>query len=86
MRQLLMAGDPWVRGAYCIPQATQLLKWKGRIAEPEGRLFFAGEHTSEYSAWIEGGVRSGYRARARSMTRRSAGDDLTKLEVGALCR
>lgn len=53
--------DPWARGAYGIPQATQLLRWKGKIAESEGRIFFAGEHTSEYSAWIEGAVRSGHR-------------------------
>ena len=54
--------DPWARGAYGIPQAGDLFRWKGKIAEPEGRVYFAGEHTSEYAAWIEGAVRSGYRA------------------------
>lgn len=54
--------DPWARGAYGIPQAGDLFRWKGKIAEPEGRVYFAGEHTSEYAAWIEGAVRSGHRA------------------------
>ena len=54
--------DPWARGAYGIAQAGDLFRWKGRIAAPEGRVHFAGEHTSEYAAWIEGAVRSGHRA------------------------
>jgi monoamine oxidase len=54
--------DPWARGAYGIPLPGDALLWKDRIAEPEGRLFFAGEHTSNHAAWIEGAVRSGYRA------------------------
>jgi monoamine oxidase len=54
--------DPWARGAYGIPHPGDLFRWKGRIAEPEGRIHFAGEHTSEYPAWIEGAIRSGHRA------------------------
>jgi monoamine oxidase len=54
--------DPWAGGAYGIPQPGDLFRWQGNIASPEGRIFFAGEHTSEYSAWIEGAVRSGHRA------------------------
>ena len=55
--------DPWARGAYGIVTAGQAYAWKEHLSRPEGRLHFAGEHTSlEYAAWIEGAVRSGYRA------------------------
>ncbi|WP_161633507.1 flavin monoamine oxidase family protein [Mesorhizobium erdmanii] len=54
--------DPWAGGAYGIPQPGDLFRWQGNIASSEGRIYFAGEHTSEYSAWIEGAVRSGHRA------------------------
>lgn len=55
--------DPWARGAYGIAEPGQLYEWKDTLASAEGRLHFAGEHTSlEYAAWIEGAVRSGYRA------------------------
>jgi monoamine oxidase len=54
--------DPWSRGAYGLPGPGDMSAWKDVIACPEGRLHFAGEHTSEYPAWIEGAVRSGYRA------------------------
>jgi monoamine oxidase len=32
------------------------------IVEPEGRVFFAGEHTSLHHAWIQGAIESGLRA------------------------
>lgn len=54
--------DPWAQGAYGVPLPGDLFRWKHAIAAPEGRIFFAGEHTSEYTAWIEGAVRSGHRA------------------------
>ncbi len=57
--------DPWARGAYGIAAPGQTYAWKNDLARPEGRIHFAGEHTSlEYAAWIEGAVRSGYRAAA----------------------
>ncbi len=57
--------DPWARGAYGIAASGQLYALKEHLARPEGRIHFAGEHTSlEYAAWIEGAVRSGYRAAA----------------------
>lgn len=55
--------DPWARGAYGIAEPGQAYAWKDNLARAEGRLHFAGEHTSlEYPAWIEGAVRSGHRA------------------------
>jgi len=32
------------------------------IVAPEGRIHFAGEHTSLYHAWIQGALESGIRA------------------------
>jgi monoamine oxidase len=57
--------DPWARGAHGMLAPGQAYEWKHALAQPEGRIHFAGEHTSlEYAAWIEGAVRSGYRAAA----------------------
>jgi monoamine oxidase len=59
--------DPWARGAYGIVAPGRTYAWKDHLARPEGRIHFAGEHTSlEYAAWIEGAVRSGYRAAAEA--------------------
>ncbi len=54
--------DPWARGA--------LVKWRPgdfrtlypHVSGSEGRLHFAGEHTSPWHAWIQGAVHSGVRA------------------------
>jgi monoamine oxidase len=32
------------------------------IARPEGRVHFAGEHTSAWMGWMEGAIESGERA------------------------
>jgi monoamine oxidase len=32
------------------------------IATPEGRIHFAGDHTSPSPAWMEGAIESGHRA------------------------
>lgn len=53
--------DPYARGAYVVFQAGQTLPW-GKIArEPVGRVYFAGEHTSHFSGWIQGAIESGLR-------------------------
>jgi monoamine oxidase len=53
--------DPWARGAYPAFTADQFLSVP-ELGRAEGRLHFAGEHTSAYSAWMEGALRSGNRA------------------------
>jgi monoamine oxidase len=53
--------DPYARGAYPLFTPEQFLRIRD-IASPEGRIHFAGEHTSEYTAWMEGALRSGIRA------------------------
>jgi len=53
---------PWSRGAapYLRPgQMTALLPHMGRA---EGRLHFAGEHTSVWMRWMQGALESGHRA------------------------
>lgn len=54
--------DPYVRGAYPLftPETFLWLR-RGIMTAPEGRVHFAGEHTSEYTAWMEGALRSGMR-------------------------
>jgi monoamine oxidase len=54
--------DPHSCGAFALfgpGQETQLHKWVGRR---EGRIHFAGEHTTLRHGWIEGAIESGIRA------------------------
>jgi monoamine oxidase len=56
-------GDPWTRGSYAAYPPGQLTKYWGYAGIPEGRVHFAGEHTSTYSqGFLNGGVESGQRA------------------------
>lgn len=52
--------EPYSRGAYLVAQPNQfeLLRDIGR---PEGRIHFAGEHTSPWPGWIQGALHSGLR-------------------------
>jgi len=54
--------DPWARGAYTSFRPGQVTAWLPRIARPEGRVHFAGEHTSIFSGTMEGAIESGIRA------------------------
>ena len=49
--------DKWAGGAWAAPKDDQLEV----IRRPEGRVHFAGEHTSEWSAWMQGALESGNR-------------------------
>lgn len=53
--------DPWVMGAW-----TDLLPgqwWMAAVAKrAEGRVHFAGEHTSIWAGWMQGAIESGKRA------------------------
>ena len=56
-------GDPWTLGSYAAFRPGQMTKYWGYPARPEGRVHFAGEHTSTYSqGFLNGGVESGQRA------------------------
>jgi monoamine oxidase len=54
--------EPWAWGAFAAPGPGQMTGFMPTIARPEGRVHFAGEHTSSWMGWIEGAIRSGERA------------------------
>jgi monoamine oxidase len=54
--------DPWAGGAYAFWKPGQLTAWLPELMRPEGRVHFAGEHTSWLSRTMEGALESGNRA------------------------
>ena len=56
------ARDPWSRGAFAVFHPGQMTTMMPGIAPPEGRIHFAGEHTSAWMGWMEGALESGARA------------------------
>lgn len=55
--------DPWARGSYAAFLPGQYTKYWGYLGKAEGRVHFAGEHTSTTSqGYLDGGVESGDRA------------------------
>jgi monoamine oxidase len=55
--------DPLIGGAFPIYQPGERgLESRRRISSPEGRVFFAGEHTDADHGWVEGALASGLRA------------------------
>ncbi|ARI76343.1 flavin monoamine oxidase family protein [Halobacillus mangrovi] len=49
-------------GAFTLFLPGQGAKFTDVIRQPEGRLHFAGEHTSSFHGWMEGAIESGIRA------------------------
>lgn len=54
--------DPWAGGGYAWWKPGQLTEWMPELARAEGRVHFAGEHTSALGRTMEGAVLSGNRA------------------------
>lgn len=54
--------DPWAGGGYAWWKPGQLTQWLPGLARPEGRIHFAGEHTSVLARTLEGALESGNRA------------------------
>jgi monoamine oxidase len=54
--------DPFARGAYAWFEPNQMTSLIPAAARPEGRVFFAGDHTSTLPGWIQGAIASGLRA------------------------
>ncbi len=54
--------DPYAAGAYTMFKPNQESELFFHLATPEGRLHFAGEHTSLPHGWIQGAIESGIRA------------------------
>jgi monoamine oxidase len=56
--------DRWAGGAHSGLAPGQVTGLMPHSFTPEGRIHFAGEHTSPWQAWMEGAVESGERAAA----------------------
>ncbi len=54
--------DPWIGGGYAWWKPAQLTGWMPELARADGRLHFAGEHTSILARTLEGALESGNRA------------------------
>src|SRR5690606_33868253 len=54
--------NPYSAGCFTLFAPGQKTDFGDAISQPEGRLHFAGEHTSSFQGWIEGAVESGVRA------------------------
>ena len=59
--------DPWARGAFAYFRPGQMLSLLPHLGNPEGRVHFAGDHTSVWSGWIQGALESGLRAAGEVM-------------------
>jgi monoamine oxidase len=53
--------ESWSRGAFAAFRPGQMSVMMPDMARPEGRVHFAGEHTSPWMGWVEGALRSGER-------------------------
>lgn len=54
--------DEFAGGAFALFDPGQQTLLHDHIVAPEGRIYFAGEHTSLCHAWIQGAIESGLRA------------------------
>ncbi|HZG60215.1 MAG TPA: flavin monoamine oxidase family protein [Anoxybacillus sp.] len=53
--------DPYTAGAFTMFKPEQAMELSPYISTPEGRVHFAGEHTSSTHGWIQGAIESGIR-------------------------
>ena len=61
---------PWARGAFAVYLPGQVAALYAAATQPEGRIYFAGEHLSSWPGWMQGALASGLRA-AREISNRS---------------
>ncbi len=54
--------DPWARGDYAWFAPGEMRAFLPHLARPEGRIHFAGDHTSATPGWMQGALASGVRA------------------------
>jgi monoamine oxidase len=54
--------NEWARGAHSELRPGQVFAFSLVLASREGRIHFAGEHTSTEPGWMQGALESGYRA------------------------
>ena len=53
--------EPYSKGAFTVTRVGEFEDLR-HVATPEGRVHFAGEHTSPWPGWIQGALHSGLRA------------------------
>lgn len=53
--------EPWSRGGFAWFKRNQMATILPDVATREGRVFFAGEHTSPWLGWMQGALQSGSR-------------------------
>ncbi len=53
--------EPWSRGGFAWFKRNQMATLLPHVAGREGRVFFAGEHTSPWFGWMQGALQSGNR-------------------------
>ncbi|HKY04107.1 MAG TPA: FAD-dependent oxidoreductase [Blastocatellia bacterium] len=53
--------DRWAQGAWAWYRPGDMLSLLPKGARPEGRIHFAGEHTSAYPGWMQGAFESAHR-------------------------
>jgi monoamine oxidase len=53
--------DPWALGAFAYFRPGEMLPLLPHLGRVEGRVHFAGEHTSRWSGWMQGALESGLR-------------------------
>jgi monoamine oxidase len=63
--------ERWSRGAYAWFRPGEMTKWLPHIATPEGRIHFAGDHTSPSPGWMNGALQSGNRVAGEVAARQS---------------
>ena len=64
-RQIVWDDDPWAHGGYAFFDPAFEPSLRSWLARPAGRLFFAGEHTSnQWQGYMNGAIESGRRAAA----------------------
>ncbi|WP_071187829.1 FAD-dependent oxidoreductase [Trichormus sp. NMC-1] len=51
--------DPWAKAGWAYPSSSQEEKLFNEIGRREGKIYFAGEHTSIIRGWIQGALESG---------------------------
>ena len=56
------AADPWARGAFAEFLPGEMAGFVKTLSEPDGRIYFAGEHASSWGGWMQGALQTGLRA------------------------
>ena len=54
--------DEFAKGAHSFLNKGEITELLPYTAYPEGRIHFAGEHTSAWHGWVQGAIESGYRS------------------------